>query len=46
MTKEKSYMEKKCKICGKKFAIKRFWQKYCSKKCGWKAWDLKHPRAK
>lgn len=33
-----------CRFCGKRFTIKKNWQKYCSAPCRTKAWDKKHPR--
>lgn len=37
---------KKCLDCKEMFPIKRAWQKYCSSRCCYRAWDKQNPRVK
>ena len=34
----------KCAHCGAAFAPYRSWQRFCTPRCRWQAWDREHPR--
>ena len=36
----------KCLLCRKSYEQKRFWQKYCSISCQYKAYTINNPRIK
>jgi len=41
---EKKSTYSECRECGRKFAVKRNWQKFCTSKCGFRSWAKTHPR--
>ena len=45
VTKKKSIFSK-CEQCLESFQVKRKWQRYCSRKCKFKAWAKMNPRVK
>ena len=34
----------KCPTCGAEFTARRRWQRFCSRRCRWTAWEAAHPR--
>ena len=37
-------MTKQCEKCGSEYTPKAYWQRWCSKYCGYRAWwDKTHP---
>jgi hypothetical protein len=45
---ERDPKERRCSYedCGRAFGPRRAWQRFCSERCRYKAWELENPRVR